>query len=78
MVLSYLWGMPWVLLGIGLCITILGIPFGLLCFIIAGIPLSRTVINHHHRVQAWLDSDRPMDNENEVPWLRLVEDDDTK
>lgn len=35
------WGMPLAALGIGLCFTLVGIPLGVLCFILAGIPGAR-------------------------------------
>jgi uncharacterized membrane protein YccF (DUF307 family) len=69
MVGAYLWGIPWAIAGIAMCLTILGSPIGLLCFVIAGKPLELVQKTHLERMRAWKDRDRPMPNSAMPPWL---------
>jgi hypothetical protein len=43
-----LWGVPWVIIGIACCATVVGIPLGVACFTLAGAPLGALV---GHRTQ---------------------------
>jgi hypothetical protein len=65
---AYLWGIPWAAVGVLLCLTIVLSPVGLLCFAIAGWPLSYVQAKHLERKRAWTKRDRPLPNDEPKPW----------
>jgi uncharacterized membrane protein YccF (DUF307 family) len=69
-VLAIAWGVPWAAAGIVCCVTILGIPIGLLCFGIAGYPLSRVVKTQVRKHEEYINRDRPMETDEDEPWIK--------
>jgi uncharacterized membrane protein YccF (DUF307 family) len=70
-VLAYLWGIPWALLGCLLCVTVIGIPLGMVCFAIAGYPLGRiqrTAVLKHVDYE-FGEGAIAQTHEGEVPWV---------
>jgi len=62
-------GMPFMLAGILLCATIVGIPVGLALIGLSGSLLAW--VNHRRvaKMQEWHSRCRPMDNEEVPPWV---------
>jgi hypothetical protein len=50
-------------------LTLIGIPLGILAWLIGGAPLAYTQKKHLERRRAWLNRDRPMPNDATPPWL---------
>lgn len=69
LLLCYLWGMVWALLGIVLCATIVFAPVGFLAFTVAGWPLAKVQERRMKEKREWQNRDHPMPNSNETPWL---------
>lgn len=67
--LSIGWATPWFIVGVILCMTIFAIPVGVACFAIGAAPFTRLQYNRVQTKLAWEGRDRPMDNNEEVPWV---------
>jgi hypothetical protein len=70
------WGLPWTAAGIALCLSIIGLPVGLLCLGIGAYPWFRAEKGHLARKDKWINRDRPLfsDDERQRPWDMNIEE----
>lgn len=67
--LAIAWAAPFILAGGMFIITIIGAPIGLLLIHVGIMPMVRLQKNRLEATNKWKHRDRPLDTEEEIPWV---------
>jgi uncharacterized membrane protein YccF (DUF307 family) len=62
-------GLPFMTVGLFLCLTVIGIPVGLPLMVLGSLPFAYVQRQRSKQLVAWEFRPRPMDNMEEKPWM---------